>query len=125
MIGFLQTTLTFLSEPSKETNNGEAIPNTDSTAPMSEFVPAGPGLAFPYKSFASTDLVFLEPNTFVPLLIKLVEGSILKLVESSNGFFSIAKFFHSDFSCQRYSDFSYVRERNLCEKKKKINKRRL
>ena len=91
-IGFLQTILTFLSEPSKATNNGDAIPNTDSTAPISEFVPAGPGLALPYKSLASIDLVFLEPNTLVPLLIKLVEGSMVNLVESSNGFFSSIKF---------------------------------
>ena len=91
-IGFLHTTLTFLSEPSKETSTGDAIPNTDSTAPISELVPAGPGLALPYKSLASTDLVFLEPNTFVPLLTKIDEGYILKLVESSNGFFSSIKF---------------------------------
>ena len=92
MIGFFHTTLTFLSEPSKATNNGDAIPNTDSTAPISEFVPAGPGLALPYKSLASIALVFFEPNTLVPLLIILVEGSMVNLVESSNGLFSSNKF---------------------------------
>ena len=60
-VGFVHFNTTVESPPSNDFKVGAENPNLDSTAPISDLVEAGRGLAVPYKSVVLTNLALPLP----------------------------------------------------------------